>query len=64
MADGRLEERKLTIEEEKAQAEAELERLRIFLEHGASLDDLPVEWKSKFLSLHHTYGEKCRDKIP
>ena len=64
MADGRLEERKLTIQEEKARAEAELEWLRICLEHGVALDDLPIEWKSKFLSLLHTYEEKCRDKTP
>lgn len=53
MADDRLEERKLTIEEEKVRAEAELERLRIYLEHGGSLEDLPAEWKSKFFRCTH-----------
>ena len=39
MADDRLEERQLAIEDETARAEAELERLRIHLEHGRSLED-------------------------
>ena len=39
MADDRLEERQLAIEDETARAAAELERLRIHLEHGRSLED-------------------------
>lgn len=41
------------LEEEKAQAEAELEWLRIYLEYGGVLEDLPAEWKSKFFRCTH-----------